>query len=77
METIQVSKFKAKCLALLDEVARTGRTIVVTRNGKPVAELRPYRPPRARTLIGLHKGQTTIFGDIVSPIGTGLWRALR
>ena len=77
METIQASKFKAKCLALLDEVARTGRTIVVTKNGKPVAELRPHRPPRARTLIGLHNGQTKILGDIVSPIGTGLWKALK
>jgi prevent-host-death family protein len=77
VETIQASEFKAKCLALMDEVARTGRTIVVTKNGKPVAELRPHRPPRASSLIGLHKGQTKILGDIVSPIGTRLWKALK
>jgi len=77
VETIQASVFKAKCLALMDEVARTGRTIVVTKNGKPVAELRPHRPPRAKSLIGLHKGQTKILGDIVSPISTGLWKALK
>jgi prevent-host-death family protein len=77
METIQASEFKAKCLALMDEVARTGRTIVVTKNGRPVAELRPHRPPRARSLIGLHRGQTKIRGDIVSPIGTRLWKALK
>jgi len=77
METIQASEFKAKCLALMDEVARTGRTIVVTKNGKPVAELRPHRPPRARSLIGLHKNQTKIRGDIVSPVGAGLWKALK
>ena len=40
MTTIQASEFKAKCLALMDQVARTGQTIVVTKNGKPVAELR-------------------------------------
>ena len=77
VETIQASEFKAKCLALMDEVARTGRTIVVTKNGRPVAELRPHRPPRAKSLIGLHKGQTKIRGDIVSPTGTGLWKALK
>ena len=73
METIQASKFKARCLALMDRVARTGETILVTKNGKPVAELRPHRRPRAKSLIGLHKGQGRILGDIVSPIGTELW----
>ncbi len=77
MHTIQASEFKAKCLALMDEVARTGKTIVVTKNGKPVAELRPHRAPRAKSLIGLHKGQITISGDIVSPIGTRHWKALK
>lgn len=54
MTTIQASEFKAKCLALMDQVARTGETIVVTKNGKPVAELRPHRQPRAKSLIGLN-----------------------
>jgi len=77
MEMIQASEFKAKCLALMDEVARTGKTIVVTKNGRPVAELHPYRPPRAKSLIGLHEGQGKILGDIVSPIGTELWEGLK
>jgi prevent-host-death family protein len=76
MQTIQASKFKAKCLALMDEVARTGETILVTKNGKPVAELRPHRPPRAKSIIGLNKGEIEILGDIVSPVATGLWKAL-
>ena len=77
MPTIQASEFKAKCLALMDEVARTGKTIVVTKNGKPVAELRPHRPPRAKYLIGLHRGRIGIRGDIVSPIGARLWEAMK
>lgn len=77
MTTIQASEFKAKCLALMDQVARTGETIVVTKNGKPVAELRPHRLPRARTLIGLHKGQVRVLGDIVSPVGSRLWEAMK
>jgi prevent-host-death family protein len=77
MPTIQASVFKAKCLALMDQVARTGQTIVVTKNGKPVAELRPHRAPRAKSLIGLHKGQIDIRGDIVSPVGSPLWEAMK
>lgn len=76
MQTIQASKFKARCLALMDQVARTGETIVVTKNGKPVAELRPHRGPRAKSLIGLHTGRIRIQGDIVSPVGADLWAAL-
>ena len=77
MTTIQASEFKAKCLGLMDQVARTGETILVTKNGKPVAELRPHRPPRAKSIIGIHKGQIEILGDIISPIGTSLWKALK
>lgn len=77
MPTIQASEFKAKCLALMDQVARTGETIVVTKNGRPVAELRPHRPPRAKSLIGLHKGQIEVRGDIVSPLGARLWEVTK
>ena len=77
MRIMQASKFKAKCLALMDQVARTGEAILVTKNGRPVAELRPHRGPRAKSLIGLHKGRIKIRGDIVSPVGTELWEALR
>jgi prevent-host-death family protein len=75
MPTIKTSEFKAKCLALMEEVARTGQVIVVTKNGRPVAELHPHRPPRAKSLIGLQKGRIAIKGDIVSPVGAGLWNA--
>ena len=77
MATIQASEFKAKCLALMDHVARTGETLTITKNGKPVAQLQPHRPPRAKTLIGLHKGEIEITGDIVSPAGSELWETAK
>jgi prevent-host-death family protein len=76
MTTIQASEFKAKCLALMDDVARTGESLIITKNGKPVAELKPYRPPRAKSLLGLHKSQGKILGDIISPIDVE-WDALK
>lgn len=45
MRTIPAGQFKAQCLRLLDEVAETGETIVVTKRGKPVAKLQPVEEP--------------------------------
>jgi prevent-host-death family protein len=64
---IKASEFKAKCLALMDEVARTGDRVIITKNGKPVAELVPHRPPR-KSIRGLLKDELFIVGDIMSPI---------
>ena len=68
MQTIQASKFKAKRLALMDKVAATGEGILITKNGKPVAELHPPTSLRPKSPFGLHKGQIEIRNDIVSPI---------
>jgi antitoxin (DNA-binding transcriptional repressor) of toxin-antitoxin stability system len=65
--TIRASDFKARCLALMDEVSITGETWVVTKNGRPVAELRPFRGERAASPFGLHR-QVRIMGDVVSPL---------
>jgi prevent-host-death family protein len=45
VRTIPAGRFKAQCLRLLDEVAETGETIVVTKRGKPVAKLEPAEAP--------------------------------
>lgn len=45
MRTIPAGRFKAQCLKLLDEVAETGETIVVTKRGKPVARVEPVEEP--------------------------------
>ncbi|MGQ0575909.1 MAG: type II toxin-antitoxin system Phd/YefM family antitoxin [Pseudonocardia sp.] len=40
---MQASEFKARCLAVLDEVATTHTEIVVTKHGRPVARLVPIQ----------------------------------
>lgn len=67
VKTIRASDFKARCLALMDEVGRTGETWVVTKNGRPVAELRPYQGARAASPFGLHP-TLRIVGDVVAPL---------
>ena len=75
MRTIKASDFKARCLKLMDEVAATGETLVITKNGKPVAQIAPI-VSRPKTLRGLHKGQVTIKGDIIEPLDVE-WEANR
>jgi prevent-host-death family protein len=42
---VNAARFKAECLALLDDVAATGQPIVVTKRGKPVARVIPVEEP--------------------------------
>ncbi len=67
MKTIKASEFKATCLQLMDEVATTGEPIVITKNGKPISQLVPYRH-KPKTLYGALRGSVEIVGDIISPI---------
>ena len=68
MKTIKASDFKAKCLQIMNEVAESGTVIVITKNGKPVAQLAPI-VSRAATLAGAHQGKISIVGDIVGSLG--------
>ena len=67
MRTIKASEFKAKCLKLMDEVAESGEEIVITKNGRPVSRLAPYRE-RPKTLFGIDRDRIKILGDIVEPM---------
>jgi prevent-host-death family protein len=74
-KAIKASEFKAKCLALIDEVASSGDTLVITKNGKPLVELVPHRRKK-RSPFGIWKDSVKITGDIISPIDIE-WDALK
>lgn len=67
MQTVKASEFRAKCLHFMDEVNVTGEGIVITKNGKPVSILKPYRTVPS-TLFGLHKGKIESKDDLVAPV---------
>jgi prevent-host-death family protein len=63
---IPAGEFKARCLQLMDRVARTREAIVITKRGRPVAKLVPPDEPRPRApLFGYMAGSAEIRGDIV------------
>jgi prevent-host-death family protein len=78
MTEVTISEFKAKCLALLEEVRRTRKPIRITRHGKPVAEVVPPTAVHDRaSWIGSMK-DSKIIGDIISPANDeDEWEVLR
>ena len=68
MTKIGAGEFKAKCLALLDQVADHRLGLVVTKRGKPVAKLVPIATEKPR-IIGRMAGSIQITGDIVCSTG--------
>jgi prevent-host-death family protein len=79
VETVSISQFKAKCLALLEQVRKTGETILVTRRGSPVAQVIPPPVPSGRASAGFGSmaGTARERGDIVKPVSDQDWEALR
>ncbi|MCY4222971.1 MAG: type II toxin-antitoxin system Phd/YefM family antitoxin [Thiotrichales bacterium] len=67
MEEIQISKFKATCLAVLDRVGKTRNPVLVTRFGKPIAQVLPPPSPEGDWL-GAMRDHGEIRGDLVAPV---------
>jgi hypothetical protein len=79
MQEIAISEFKAKCLAMLDQVCKTKKPLRVTRFGKPIAEVVPPSSVQGRAAwIGSMQDSVEIVGDIISPANEeSEWEALR
>ena len=67
MKTIQISKFKAQCLRLLDEVNRTEEGLTVTLNGQPLVVIHPITDTQTRAEFGVAKATGKILGDLITP----------
>ncbi len=68
MEKIAISKFKARCLAILEQVGRTRNPVLITRFGEPVAQVvPPPLAPRPKSWLGDLANTGQILGDIVAP----------
>lgn len=75
-QTVGVADFKARCLELLDGVGTRGDEIIITKRGKPIAQIGPIRP-EVPELKGMYAGRAKIVGDIVNFNLADDWEAAR
>jgi len=71
---IPAAQFKAECLRLMDQVAKTRKPVVITKHGRPVAQLAPVAAA-VDSCFGYMKDTLRITGDVLSPVDAE-WSAI-
>lgn len=74
---VNVTEFKAKCLALLDEVGEHGGRITITRRGIPLATVGPVERVAWKSPEGILAGKITLPDDLVEADTSELWEVVR
>ena len=73
MKTMAITEFKTHALQVISDVAERKENIVVTKRGKPLAEVVPYAE---KDQTSGRLAETLVFeNDIVSPLGEDMWEA--
>lgn len=78
MKSVAISIFKARCLALLEDVARTGKPLLVTKRGKPLARLTAADHSWSSSPQDTLQHSVETLGDVIAPaIPATAWDAAR
>ena len=72
MQRIPAAQFKSQCLALMEQVAESGRPVMVTKHGKPVVQISPVESDE-NEIFGFLAGKARIVGDIENTIPPSDW----
>ncbi len=77
MKMMAISKFKAHALKIVDNVAKSQEKVVITKRGKPLAEVIPYRSVVGSSKPGKLADALVFEKDIISPLGEEIWDACK
>ena len=77
MTSMAISEFKAHALQAVGQVASSKVGLVITKRGKPVAQVVPYQPADKTPRAGKLSSALVYEHDIVSPLGETMWEAGR
>jgi prevent-host-death family protein len=75
-QIVSATEFKAKCLALMDQIAHEGGTVTVTKRGRPMATVGPVKRRPFKSSEGILAGKVKIVGDIVNADFSDLWEVV-
>ena len=73
---VSVTKFKAKCIALLDDIGERGGSITITKRGRPLATVQPARRTPWKSLEGAWVGKVTLSEDLLEADTSELWEVV-
>ena len=73
MKTMAISHFKSHALKILDDVSRFKESVVITKRGKPIAQVVPFRDSEEQSEPGKLADTLVFEEDIVSPLGDDFW----
>ena len=77
MQTMGISQFKAHALKILAGVAKSQKGIIITKRGKPLARIIPYRSSDMHPKPGKLSSYLVFEKDIISPLGEDMWDACK
>jgi prevent-host-death family protein len=78
MKSVAISTFKARCLSLLEDVARTGEPLLVTKRGKPLARVTSSDNSRSSSPQDTLRHTVETLGDLIAPVvSPAAWHATR
>ena len=77
MKSMGISQFKSHALKILDQVAKTHEVIVITKRGKPLAQITPYRTSAITPQSGRLSNALVFEKDVISPLGEDMWNACK
>ena len=72
MQRVPAAQFKSRCLALLDQVAESGRPVIVTKHGKPVVQIVQVERDE-EDIFGFLAGKGRVVGDIENSVPASDW----
>lgn len=75
MKKMAISEFKTHALKILNEITKSQETIIITKRGKPIAQVVPHRRPEMKSEPGKLADTLVFEKDIVTPLGKKIWEA--
>lgn len=77
METMSISQFKATCLQVIENIRKNGGQLLITKNGNPAAILSAPPAEVESGIYGVAKDEITFIGDVITPLDSSDWEALK
>jgi prevent-host-death family protein len=75
MKTMAISEFKTQALKVLNEIAHSKEPVVITKRGRPLAQVVAFRKSETKATPGKLAAAFVFEKDIITPLGPELWEA--